>query len=335
MSAADRASSLRPLRGFTAIEVAVVLGIVAATTVVVERTVAAIHGVERTMRSVRNTTQRCHQTAYRLRDMVTSSRKLFGSGALGDAYLAALALGSRPAAPGSRLPAFDEVGPLGPDAPGDPRVGNVLLLVREADPVPCVADPATKKVRRIDTYRLVCVYLSPTARTLVTGGAPANDLVEWRSWAFPSYGQVASIAPASERASVVSDLVDVYGFDELWDPNAPVDAAFWDIAAGGSIAGSAGPPKAGRIEEDPLVSKGGRLVYANVAVARSDVASRPRRPAFAVEPIAAWAPDGFEVKVCGTSGARKVWVRLTVEQEAYRGQVPALDVSVVANARDL
>jgi prepilin-type N-terminal cleavage/methylation domain-containing protein len=339
MSTADRAAPgprrARAQRGFTVLEMMVVVGIVAATTLIVERTVSAVHDTERTMRAIRNTTERGHQAAYRLRDMVNTSRKLFQNDAVGNAYLGALALGSRPLAPGSRLPTFDETRPLGPDEAGDPRVGNVLLFIREADPVPCVADPTTKKIRLIDCYRFVCVYLSPSARTLVTGGPVANDLVEWRSWAYPNYGQVMAITNSTERTRVARDLYQTYNFDELWDPNKPYATAFYDMNGSGTIAGTGAVPKTGRIDEDTLVSKGGQFVYANVGVARTDTSSRPRTPAFSVEDPGTWAPNGFEVKICGTSGARKVWMRLTIEQQAFRGRVPAQETVVVANTRDL
>jgi hypothetical protein len=198
-----------------------------------------------------------------------------------------------------------------------------------------VADAATRRTRAVDTHRFVCVYLSPSGRSLVTGNPSSNDLVEWRSWAYPSYGQVASIPDVDERESVVRDLHDVYHFDELWDPTAPYATAFYGIDGTGRVSSTPGPPATGRIDEDPLVSRGGRFANANIAVAQSDGGSRPRTPAFSVEPLAAWAPDGFEVKVCGTSGARKVWIRLTLEKQAFRGQVPAQDIVVVANTRDL
>jgi hypothetical protein len=187
----------------------------------------------------------------------------------------------------------------------------------------------------IDTHRFVCVYLSPSGRSLVTGAPSSNDLVEWRSWAYPSYGQVASIVDATERENVVRDLHDVYHFDELWDSGAPYGSAFYAIDGTGRISSTPSAPANGLIDEDPLLSKGGRFAAANIGVAESVTGSRPRAPAFSAEPLATWAPDGFEVKVCGASGARKVWIRLTLEKQAFRGNVPAQDVVVVANTRDL
>ncbi len=58
-------------------------------------------------------------------------------------------------------------------------------------------------------------------------------------------------------------------------------------------------------------------------------------PLFSVDPIATWTPNGFEVKVSGPSGSRQIWLRLTVEQQASKGRVPAQTTTAVANTRDL
>jgi hypothetical protein len=311
----------------------IVLAIVSLTTLVIERTISSVTETERLMRAIRNTTERGQKAAYRLRDVVATSRRLFGDDAVGRGYLAKLADSAMPRLAGSRLPTFDETNPLGPDVVGDPRTGNVLLFVREADPVGCVADPATKKIRLIDTYRFICLYLSQSPRTVVSGGLPALELVEWRSTVFASHGQTIAISDATERARVVADLYNRYGHDYLWDSTAAVDSAFYGIDGVGTIG--AAPAILTSIPEDVNVSSRGRFVAGNMAVARTDMTSKPRQPVFTVEPVATWTPHGFEVKVAGPSGSRRVWIRLTVEQQASAGRVPAQQTTVVATTRDL
>jgi hypothetical protein len=335
MSTADllRPRPRRADRGYTAIEVAIAMVLVALMTLVIERTVTGLTDTERTMRAVRTTAQMGQDACYRLRDLVATSRKLYGNDALGNGYNDLVDRTRFPLYAGSRLPTFDEVNPLGPDDVGDPRTGNVLLFVRELDPVPCVAVAATKKIRTVDTYRLVSLYLSQSSRTLVAGGLPALDLVEWRGPAYPSYPQVSQISVAAEKTETVKELYNRYGFDYLWDPTQPVASAFYAIDGTGVIA--AVPTAVTSIPEDMNVSRGGRFVLANVAVAYTDMASRPRMPVFTVEPEATWTPHGFEVKVVGASGSRKVWLRLTVEQQAVMNRVPAQQTTIVANTRDL
>jgi prepilin-type N-terminal cleavage/methylation domain-containing protein len=320
-------------RGYTAIEMAITMVILALMTLVIERTVTGLTDTERTMRAVRTTAQVGQEACYRLRDLVATSRKLYCNDALGNGYNDKVDRTRFPLFPSSRLPTVDEVNPLGPDEPGDPRTGNVLLFVRELDPVPCVAVAATKKIRMVDTYRLVSLYLSQSDRTLVAGGLQALDLVEWRGQAYPSYAQVSQISIAAEKTNTVKELYNRYGFDYLWDPTQPVASAFYAIDGNGVIA--AVPTAVTTIPEDMNVSRGGRFVHMNVAVARTDLTSRPRTPMFSVEPIATWTPHGFEVKAVGASGSRKVWMRLTVEQQAVMNRVPAQQTTIVTNTRDL
>jgi hypothetical protein len=336
MSIADLPRAASPAsgrRGYTILEAVIVTVLVALMSLVIERTVTGVNQAEQTLRAVRNTTERGQRAAWDLRDCVTSSRKLFGNDAVGNGYLAKLDRTKYPALAGSRLPTFDEVNPLGPDAVGDPHTGNTLLFVREADALPAVAIAASKKMRLVDSYRLVCVYITVSNRNLVNFQGNALDLVEWRSKHFPSYGQVNSITPVAERTSVVKDLYNRWGIDYLWDPSAPVASAFYGIDGLGNIAAT--PSAVASIAEDLNVSKGARFVQRNIGVTKTDTSSYPRTPQFSVEPAATWTPNGFECKVCGASGARKVWMRLSVEQQAAAGRIPCLQATVVANTRDL
>ncbi len=336
MSTADvprRCRSRRGARGFSILEALIVTFIVATITLVIERTVSSVTDTERTMRAIRNTSDRGQQAAYRLREVVSSSRNLFGNDTVGNGYLGKIGFGSLPLLPGSRLPKIDELKPLGPDVAGDPKTGNILLFARQADPVPAKAQASTKLMRQIDTYRLVCVYLTQSTKTVVAGGPAALDLVEWRSDAFPSYTQVQAITDSTQKKSVVADLYTRYGFDYLWDSTLPVSSAFFAIDGVGNVAST--PTAVSTIPEDLNVSKRGRFVAGNMAVARTDATSAPRASVFTVDAPASWVPHGFECKICGVSGARKVWIRLTVEQQASKGRVPAQQTTVVATARDL
>lgn len=335
MSTAELRGGRRPRveGGFTIIEAVIVTVIVALMTLVIERTVGGVVETERSMRAVRNTTEKGQQATYRLRDLVSMSRKLYQNDTIGNGYLAKLSRTRFTPLAGARLPIFDEVNPMGPDEVGDPHTGNCLLFIREGDPYRAVSVAASKKLRSIDTYRLVNVYLAQSTRTVVAGGQPAVELVEWRSEAYPNYTQVIGITPVAERTQVVKNLYTRFGVDYLWNPTAAVGAAFYAIDGSGNIAAS--PTAVTAIPEDLNVSPGGRFVSGNMAVARTDTTSQVRMPIFSVDPIATWTPNGFEVKVTGPSGSRQVWLRLTVEQQASKGRVPAQTTTAVANTRDL
>lgn len=334
MSTADRrAPRGRRAAGFTVLEMVVTTAILGLTTLVIERTITSVMDAERSMRAVRNTADRCQAATYHLRDEVTSARRLFQGDTIGTAYLGKLGLpASMPMLTGSRLPLFDETKSLGPDTAGSPKTGNILFFVRDADPLPCIANAATKKVRLIDAYRFVCLYLTVSNKTLVAGGQPALELVEWKSERFPSYAQVMAITTSTEKTAVVKDLYARHNIDYLWDLTKPVTTAFYAIDGAGNV--NASPTNPTQIPEDLNVSQRGRFVAANLGVARTDMASKLRQPVFTVDDPLTWTSHGFEVKIASPSGARRVWLRLTVEQQASKGRVPAHQTTIVATTRD-
>ena len=84
-----------------------------------------------------------------------------------------------------------------------------------------------------------------------------------------------------------------------------------------------------------MVSERGRFVYRNMQLARTDLASYPRRPVLTADAPEDWAPNGFEVKIVGPSGARKVWLNLVIESQSARGLVAVHRSTLIASARDL
>jgi hypothetical protein len=311
-------------------ETAIVLALVGLLSLLVERTMTSTRDADLLLHATRSALERGQRLAFDLREMIVGSRRIFQDDDVGRGYLDALDLSRDPRRPGSRLPRFDEAGPLGPDAVGTPATGNVLLFVREGEAVAAVADAATRKIQRIDTYRFVCAYPSQTARRLVFGGPPAVDLVVWRSVAFPSRAQILAIADATERRNVVADLVSRFGHTHAWDAGASADAAFYALDALGTI--DAVPFADPMVAEDAAVSDRGRLVAAGLQLAATRTDAFATRPVFTVE--GTWAPDGFELKVAGPSGSRKVWFHLVVEGPAGRGSV-AQPHTMIASARDL
>lgn len=319
--------------GYTFLEMSIVLVIVALMSLVVERVLSSTQDAERYLGAVRLATERGQKIAYDVREIVSSSRKLFGNDTVGKGYLDALDLTRDPKAAGVRLPTFDESSPLGPDEVGDPRVGNVLLFVREADAAPCVANPTTKKTRYVDTYRFVAVYPRVSTRKVVAGQPLSWDLVVWRSVPYPNRAQILAISDLVERRNVVKDLYSRFGYDRIWDPAGAANASFYGIDLLGNVGAT--PVASPVIEEDPDVSERGRLVYADVQLASTDPGSRARSAVFAQDDPATWSPHGFEVKVVGASGARKVWIHIVVEAQAGAGRVAVMDSTVIASTKDL
>ncbi len=335
MSIADRRRSARSsIRGFTLIELTVGMAILSLMALVIERTITSTYNAERYLAAIRRVTERGQKVSYEVFDAVSASRKLFQRDVEGQDYLDALDLARDPLLASARLPIIDEAGVLGPDEAGDPWTGSVLLFVRESDPAPCVADAATGRLRFIDTYRFVCVYPSQSTRRLLNDRpAMANDLVIWRSIPYPNLAQVQAIDDAGERLSVAADLFSRYGHNLAWDPTAAVDSAFYTLDTFGNV--SAVPVAGILIEEDVQASARGRLVLGDVQLAPTDAASYHRRAVFSVDDPATWVPDGFEVKIAGASGSRKVWMHTVVESQATRGQIAVHANTMIASTRDM
>ena len=327
-------STGRSQSGFTMFEMLVTLIMIGVMASIVENTLGSAQRAERQLSAVRRVTGRCEQVAYEILDEVNRSRKLFQGDAAGQAYLDALDLSRDPILPAARLPLVDEINALGMDAPGDPRTGNILLFVLEGEGVPAVADAATARTRTIDLHRFVCIYPRQTTRVLLSDSQmfPARDLVIWRSALFPSYAQIQAIEDVAERESVVRDLVDRWGCDHAWDPNAGVDGGFYSLGVMGGVSTS--PVIGMTIEEDLDASERGRLVYGDVQLARTDASRFHRRSRFTADDAATWVPDGFEVKIVGISGARKVWFRVTAESPATKNVVGVLGCEMTASPRD-
>ena len=85
---------------------------------------------------------------------------------------------------------------------------------------------------------------------------------------------------------------------------------------------------------------GPELGHLAVFVANADLqrvahsVNRLLGPEIAVRSIH-WAPDGFEVKVVGSSGSRKVWTHLVIETQSSKGRLAAHTSTVITSTRDM
>jgi len=317
------------------LEVIVTISLLTIMVVIMERTIESTRRVERRLDATRRVTERSERVTYELLDDVNTSHMLFGDGARGAGYLGALDLTRFPLLPSARLPRIDETHALAADLAGDPYTGNVLLFVREAPAASASSAGTTSAVRSIDLYRFVCIYPRQTVRRLILDDpvAPARDLVVWRSVRFANYAQILDIDDAGERSNVVADLVKRFGVTDAWDPGAVVTAAFYPMDALGAL--SASPTSLMVIDEDPEVSEGGRLLSGNVQLAPTDTGDFSRRSLLTSDDPTAWTPGGFEIKIVGLSGSRRVWMHLVVETPGGKGVVAVQSSTVIASPRDL
>jgi len=155
---------------------------------------------------------------------------------------------------------------------------------------------------------------------VIAGGPFSLDLVEWRSASFPSYGQVSGIADATQRTKVVKDLYNRFGRDYLWTRTR----------AGRELVlrhrrrrhDRRVPTAVASIPEDINVAAGPRSCRpASASRAPTDVEAA--HAALHPSRLRRRGPRRVRGKIVGPSGSRKVWMRLTIEQQASAGRVPA------------
>ena len=88
MSSADASTRRARTRfgrvaGYSALEVIITVAIISLLTLVIERTLSTAHDTERYLGGIRKVTERGQRIAYELREIVSSSRKLFQGDATG------------------------------------------------------------------------------------------------------------------------------------------------------------------------------------------------------------------------------------------------------------
>ncbi len=330
-----RRAPRRRERGFTMFEITVTMGILTIMVLIVQATVDGATRAERRLRATRIATERGERITYELLASVNGSRMLFGGDGVGADYLDAIEFGARPLLTGARLPRIDELGSLAPDEVGEPHTGNIMLYASESDAVETVADASSASTRYIDLYRICCVYPTQTTRKLLADPPvqPARDLVVWRSVRYANLTQLEAIEDDDERRSVVADLVNRHGCEFAWDLGAPLDSAFFTLGTLGTINATA--TSGMTLEEDPDASQGGRLLYGDAQLARTVASDYHRRARLSKDDPATWTPDGFEVKITGLSGSRKVWMHLVIETPGGRGITGVQSNTVIAHPRDL
>ncbi|MDF1700953.1 MAG: type II secretion system protein [Planctomycetota bacterium] len=324
---------LRRSGGYTLLEVIVVVILMSGMSLLLSEALRTTQQTDGFLAASARAAEKGQTTIYSITGLISESRHLYENDATGIAYLEACDLGHLPVAPGARLPVIDEGSELHADAIDTPYAGNMLLFVREVNASTCVADRRRGTERWIDTYRMVAVYPNIVARGLSLGSKQSRDLVIWRSVAYPSYRQILEIGDKKERESVVKDLRDRYGFTYAWDPSEDVEEAFYELRGNGSV--SRHPQGRPSIEEDDLLSDGGLLVYGGARLAETSDDSATRRAVLAARTVDDWHPHGFEVKVSGTSGSRKVWLHTVVEAAAPDGRRTAVQAhTTMAHVRD-
>ena len=325
-------TTARAMAGYTLLETMIVVALMGGMSLLLNQALKSTHNTDGYLEAVARANQTGETMTFSVATLVGESRHIFQNDERGLGYLAACRL-AHPVAPGARMPMKDARNDMFPDEADDPRTGNMLLLVREINASPCVADADTGAQRFIDTYRMIAVYPSLMPRSLLRGQSTSRDLVVWRSVAIPSYRQLISVGDKDERESIVKDLVARYGYTHAWDPRSLASVAFYELGSDGKIEDE--PDDKFKLAEDEVLSRGSRLVSRRVQLAATSGPEALRRSRLTADDPDTWTPDGLEVKVCGPSGSRKIWIHMVVESPSRNGDASALySTTTIAHARD-
>jgi prepilin-type N-terminal cleavage/methylation domain-containing protein len=310
-------------RGFSLIEVTVTIVIVSVLVII------AYTMIEETLRTTMfNESQNdlmlmSQRSVNTMQTEILQAALLFEENALGTSYRAAL----RIPAPFTQwndtlLPVVDSGLTLAPDT-STRNTGNSLFIVRQLPPIAVTHDhdnaPGTPDVEFLaDRYRFEYFFLCPTTTRSFGRSGQTLDLVHSRSGEYADYFQLRAMG--GETAELATKLI-ARGLTHAWDRGQPLNAAFFTLAGAtdGAFDAALGSPTITMTRNVSLFPelRGGR------ATGRIDysVAFEPaNRPAFPLRfPIRSYSladntrpgfPSGFEVKVVGPTGNRKVMTRV-------------------------
>ncbi len=338
-------------RGMSLIEIIIVLAVVSVLLLIVYKLLEDAMHASMFAESHNDMTIMTQRVVNRLQSEIMQSRVAYQEDATGSAYRAALQLPASPAKwTDMLLPVFQTETTLDPDAGNgdDRRAGNSLLIVRQLEPLSVMydndANPATPDVEFLaDRYRFEYEYLvSNNARNF--GGAGFYlDLMESRSFEYADYFQLKGLTSAQLKSVVPK--VQAAGISRAWDPGQVIDSAIYDLApaAAGAFGSALIKPQIAIAKTSTLLPdiRGGRISgkmdYSIAFTPTAPLKAFPiRYPMFFyAKADAAYPkfPAGFEVKIAGPSGHRKVGIRLVLMSNYGAGTVESQQGFVTASAR--
>jgi hypothetical protein len=322
--------------GLSLVEVLVAIGILSFLLLVVLQASMTVGDSSSAVESYNTVLVETQKVTAQLHEDVATARKLYEDDALGQTYLKFIDYGGLPLLSSSLLPLIEPLGEFHQDVVGDRRTGNVLLLVGEMSPFDFTA-PSNGKDYRVSVFRLIAYYVADGGSP-VAQGLSAFDLVRWESEAFADFTTLSSITDATARQEVVGGLVSNARINWAWDPTQTVDAAFFELTT--DISPSPEPtfiiPPSNMNNRLPK----GWYRFRNAAIAPNNSVTMTEAavPKFAQKVPAAGPnpgfPHGFEVKVVGPSGARKIKVRVVAER-MMRNRIMRSASETIATMRDI
>ncbi len=313
-------------RGFSLMEVTVVLGIVSVLMIVVYTMIEETLRTAMFNESHNDLTMMSQKAVNILQTEVLQTKIAFQEDTLGSAYRSALQLPTQfPAWTDSLLPVIQPEVNVTPDS--TPRyTGNSLLIARQLPPLRITYDHdgnnGTPEIEFVaDRYVFEYAYLTPLTKPSFSGSGRTLDLILTTSVPYSDYFQLASMT-TTQISRIVPKLIAA-GIQRAWDPGQPINSAFYAMsgATDGTFDAALRNPTISLASARSLLPglRGGRISGKMAySVAFNPTTGQPyplRIPIRVFAPTVSGRPgfpSGFEVKIAGPSGNRQVMTRLVL-----------------------
>jgi hypothetical protein len=276
---------------------------------------------------------------------VLQSRTIFGEDAIGTPYRTRietlLTAAGTPDVPGSVLPVVNGLGVLAPDTGGVRTTGNCMLVARQLSPVQVTvpadaSDPVSFPALTFmaDRYQFEFFYLTRNTTRKFRGGDYSLDLFRYRSIPYADYFQLSGVTTnlsTTQRTTLATNIKAAAGpnLQIAWNPGQDILNSFYTIDANLAF------PAASLITANttlltmqdnvtllPELLKGrisGKMDYTIAyRIGTAPGTNLPGLSGLNAVPtyfqVATGTPldCGFEVKVVGTQGFRRVLTRLVL-----------------------
>ena len=314
-------------RGFSLMEVTVVLGIVSVLMIVVYSMIEQAVRTAMFNESHNDLAVMTQKAVNSLQTEFLQTKLVFEENALGNQYRAALVLPAEyPVWTDSLLPVIQSAVGMGPDT-ATRFTGNSALLARQLAPLRITYDhdgnAGTAEVEFVaDRYVFEYIYLTPLARPSFARSGRSLDLILSASVQYADYFQLDGLDDVT--TSRIVPKLRAAGVQRAWDPGQPLATAFYDLSR--AEDGTFDPPLASpRIDLGSAKSllpglRGGRITgrmtYSVAFLPDSPAPAYPlRTPMRVFAPVVNGRrgfPSGFEIKIAGPAGYRQVMARLVL-----------------------
>lgn len=314
-------------RGFSLMEVTVVLAIVSVLMITVYSMIEQAVRTAMFNESHNDLAVLTQRAVNSLQTELLQTKMVFEENATGDAYRTALRLPAQfPVWGDSFLPVIQSAVGMGPDS-STRFTGNSVLLARQLPPLRLTYDHdgnnGTAEVEFVaDRYVFEYVYLTPLTAPSFSRSGRSLDLIMTTSVQYADFFQLDALSDTA--TSRIVPRLRATGVQRAWDPGRALASAFYDLSR--AEDGTFDPPIANpRIDLGSVKSLlpglrggriSGRMTYSVAFLPDNPAPAYPLRT-----PIRVFAPtvsgrrgfpSGFEVKIAGPAGYRQVMARLVL-----------------------